>query len=431
MKHRIILMASALTLACGSNLILPTQSLASNSKQANDITFQQKYSLDEIINLALDSSPSLKAQKAETLASEGEYNQARTYTNPELSVEAEDFEGSGSYKGYDSAQTTYGLSQKIAVGGKYSAKVKAAEYGYSISSGKQEVARLELIKDVKVSYAEAVAAQKNFEIAKEQKNLAEQFLSNVIKRVNAAAEPVFQRTKAEVALSTATIILGKSQEDMRIAKTNLALLWGSNDTNFDLSDSDFIRAEKFEIDQEVLSEIIKNSHYARILQNSEAQAKELYNFERANAIPDPTLNFGYRELSQSDDNALVAGLSIPIPVFDQNRGNIDRARSQANKIRELNRSSLLEIQNQLLASYNKVKISYGQILMFKDKILPSAEKAFQQTKGGYNAGKFPYLEVIDSLRTLSDAKFSYNNSLKEYHIRRAEIERFVNNQIKN
>ncbi len=388
--------------------------------------------LREIIEKSLNNSPTIKIADTEYLASKGEYDQSKAYTNPEISIEAEDFEGSGAYKGYDSAQTTYGLSQKISVGGKYSAKVKVAEYGVNLASSEREIAKIELIKNVKIAYAEAVTAQKNLDIARQQKQIAEEFLSNVTKRVNVAAEPLFQKSKAEVNLSTAITDLQKFEQDLKFAKSRLALLWGSSDANFELSEADFLNVNELpEIDKEILPEIIKSSHYARILRTSEAQAKELYDLERANAIPDPTLNLGFRELNQSDDHALVAGLSIPIPVFDQNSGNIDKARNQANRMRESNNLSLLELQNQVFASYNKMKISYEQVSMLKEKILPSAEKAFQQTQAGYNAGKFPYLEVLDSLRTLSSARLSYNNTLKEYHIRKAEIERFVSNQTAN
>lgn len=388
--------------------------------------------LQEIIERSLSNSPAIKIAATEFQASRGDYDQSRSYTNPELSIEAEDFAGSGIYKDYGSAQTTYGISQEIAIGGKYSARSKAAEYGLNLSSSRQEVTKIETIRNVKIAYAEAVAAQKNLDIAREQKQVAEDFLKNVTKRVDAAAEPLFQKSKAEVALSTASVDLSKAEQDLKLAKGKLALLWGSSDTDFELSDKDFTDAGKLpDIDPETLKEIIKSSHYARIYRVSEAQSKELYELEKTKAIPDPKFNLGFRELNQSDDQAFVAGLSIPIPVFDQNSGNIEKARSQINRMQELNKLDLLELQNQVLASYGNMKMSYDQISAFRDKILPSAERSFQQTRAGYNAGKFPYIEVVDSLRTLSAAKFSYNNLLKEYHIKKAEIERFIGNQTAN
>ncbi|HCR86087.1 MAG TPA: hypothetical protein DIV86_05355, partial [Alphaproteobacteria bacterium] len=236
-------MASALTLVCSSNLILPTQTLANNIKQADNNTFQQKYSLDEVIKRVLSNSPTLKSQRAETFATEGEYKQSRSYVNPQATIEAEDFEGNGIYKGYNSAQTTYGISQQVLVGGKYSAKIRASEQGVKLAYNKFEIAKLELIKTTKIAYAEAVSASENLKIAKEQKKLAEQVLTNVTKRVNAAAEPAFQKSKAEVTLSNAKIELQQAEREAIIAKNNLAQLWGDNNSDYELSTDNFWKYE--------------------------------------------------------------------------------------------------------------------------------------------------------------------------------------------
>src|SRR3546814_16879005 len=47
--------------------------------------------------------------------------------------------------------------------------------------------------------------------------------------------------------------------------------------------------------------------------------------ERSQAIPDLTLSAGVRQFRETDDSAFLVGVSIPIPVFDRNRGAIERA----------------------------------------------------------------------------------------------------------
>jgi len=68
-------------------------------------------------------------------------------------------------------------------------------------------------------------------------------------------------------------------------------------------------------------------------------------------------------------------------------------------------------------------------------VLPGAEEAFQFARGGYDAGKFGYLEVLDAQRTLFDARRQFNEAVLDYHQQRAVLERFsalhTNTQISN
>ncbi len=50
--------------------------------------------------------------------------------------------------------------------------------------------------------------------------------------------------------------------------------------------------------------------------------------ERKRAIPDVTGSLGVRQLEREGANALVVGVSVPLPLFDSNRGNIAAARAE-------------------------------------------------------------------------------------------------------
>ena len=50
--------------------------------------------------------------------------------------------------------------------------------------------------------------------------------------------------------------------------------------------------------------------------------------ERTRAIPDVTVSAGVRRFSGDDSRAVVAGISAPLPLFDQNRGNVNAAQGE-------------------------------------------------------------------------------------------------------
>src|SRR3546814_15290238 len=51
----------------------------------------------------------------------------------------------------------------------------------------------------------------------------------------------------------------------------------------------------------------------------------------AAAVPDPTLRAGFRRYNDDDSSAIVVGVSVPIPVFDRNRGAILEARQSLDR----------------------------------------------------------------------------------------------------
>lgn len=156
-----------------------------------------------------------------------------------------------------------------------------------------------------------------------------------------------------------------------------------------------------------------------------ARSKANLDLERANAIPDPSISVGVREFRESNDRAFVAGLSIPIPVFNANGGNIAKARHEVNKTESDKRAAEITLSTELMRAEQELENAYRQAQSLKDTVIPAAEKAYSLSRQGYGAGKFPYLEVLDAQRTLVEARAEYNDTLKEYHTKRAEVERMT------
>lgn len=381
-------------------------------------------SLNDAIQRALAESPRLKAYESALMASKGERRQAGALPNPEIGVEAENVAGQGRYRGTDSAEFTYGVTQLIEVGGKRSARQEAAGKGYEIAGMQYKAARFDLIRDVTAAYAGAVAAQEEVKLAEEQKQLAGEVLESVSKRVAAAAEPLIQKSKAQVALATSEIAYGKAMRGLVTARNRLASLWGGNGGDFTLDSSDFFTLKPPPALPETVSRLAATPDIAR-LDAEIGRARANLELERANAIPDPRVNVGVREFRESNDQAFVVGVSLPIPVWNLNRGNIARARHEVSRSESVKQATVLGLSNELSRATQELHTAYAEAEALKATILPAAKTAFSLSRQGYQAGRFPYLEVLDAQRTLFEARSQYIAALNTYHARRAEVERLT------
>ncbi len=381
------------------------------------------FTLDEAIAKALAQSPRLKAFNIGVSAAKGERTQAGAWANPEVGVEAENVVGTGVYNGFDSAEVTYGLMQELSIGGKISAREKIAGKGVEIASLDEQAAMLDVIRDVTTAYAKVVAAEENIRLATEQKELAQDVLKSVSMRVGAAAAPLIQKSRAEVERSTATIALDRANRELGISRKKLAALMGEERFTLTLDSAAFYAITKPEL--AVLEEKLKDNPDLMKLNSNVEQSKARLNLEQANAIPDPRLSVGVRDFRGSGDQAFMVGVSFPIPLFNTNRGNIEKARHEVRHIEMENRQIALNASVELTQAHERMENAYMQAQTLKVEILPSADQALRLAREGYGLGRFPYLEVLDAQRSLFGVKQQQIEAIYEFHTAKAQVERLT------
>ena len=377
------------------------------------------FTLDEAINKALEKSPRMQASQSVVDAAKGSIQQAGLYTNPSIGVEAENVAGGGQYSGIDSAEITYGISQTIEIGGKRGARQNVANRELEIAGKEYLASGLDLIRDVSNAYNEAVAAKESLELVQEQRALAKDVLKTVTGRVNEAASPLIQKSRAEVEYASSAITLDKAQKRYELALKNLETLTGVPIGNLDVEN--FYKTTeplKSKADKSLNPDFTK-------LDLSIEKAGALAELEEANAIPDPSVSLGVRDFRDTNDQAFVLGVSIPIPLFNANQGNIARARSEVTRIEADKKQAELDYSIKLANAESNMASSYVRIKTLKNDVTPSAKDAFSLAKQGYKLGRFSYMEVLDAQRSLFDVKNQYLDALKEYHASEAEIERLT------
>lgn len=380
-------------------------------------------SLNDAIQLALEASPSVKGAEADYGAAIGERRQASEFLNPTIGFDAENISGNGIYSGTDGAELTAGLSQTIEIGGKRSARIKAADHGQVIANYGQLAARLNLVRDVKATFANTAAAQEEASIAADQAKMARTVYQTVNKRVNAAAAPIVQRNKAKILMANADLVAERYKGQKEAALKMLGALW-SDGQLVSVDTAEFYKIEKPTFSADVQKLLQETIDYKQKSASAE-QARSLLDLEQANAIPNPTFGVGVRDFRATSDQALIASVSFPLPVFNMNRGNIEKARHLAVKADTDRQKLLLDGQVSLAERNQRLQNAWLTASRIKATILPEAQEAFKQAQYGYNAGKFPYLEVLDAQRTLVDTRLAYIQSLRDYHIEKAEVERLT------
>lgn len=382
-------------------------------------------SVGQAIAVALNQSPALKAAEARLGASHGELRQAELRPNPELAIEGENFAGSGPFRGTRSLESTVGVAQRLELGGKRGARVAFADAGLTVSEREFEAARLDVIRDVTKAYAEAVAARRGVDIEAERLRLADEVLRIVRARVEGGKEPLVQVRRAEISHSRAVLAIEKARREAEIARRALATLLGLERVQLVPDNAWFEAVGRAPAVTPVgTGAPAANPDYAR-WEAQIARARGGLEVERAGAVPDVTVGAAARRFQDTRDNAFVLSLSVPIPVLNRNQGAIQRAGSELIRTEVEARQARLALEASLADAEERLVTAWGEADALRRTILPNARQAFGFAREGYEAGKFTFLEVLEAQRTLFDTQAQLNEALRDFHARRADVERLT------
>ena len=380
--------------------------------------------LHQALTYALLHSPELAVYAWGMRVSEARELQASLLPNPEIEVEVEEVGGTGDASGFDAAGTTLQLSQLIEFGNKRSRRIRVASLENQLAGWDYEAKRLEVLAEVANAFVDVLVAQRQLELADELVRLSQEVLTTVSQRVDAGKDSPVETTKAQVALSSVRIEQKQARRQLESARKRLAATWGSKSVAFERVIGQFEETLPVPPESQLLELLTQNPDIARWAVEMEQRRAEL-DLEKAMAIPDPSVLGGVQHFNETDETTFVFGLSIPLPLFDRNQGEVLAARHNIAKAENQRRVVELAVYTAAVDAYEALSIAFTEVTDLKKEVLPGAQSAFDAVSEGYRQGKFNYLDVLDAQQTLFEAKGKYVESLAAYHKSRVEMERLI------
>ena len=364
---------------------------------------------------AMERNPSLRAAQQALAASEGAMIQSQARPNPELAFSQEDTRRA-------TRSSSLQWNQPIEVGGKRAARIKVAEHGVEMARAELDTARAALRADVRAAFVNLLAAQQRVKLNEKTLEIAAQARDAAAKRVIAGKAAPLEETKAQVAESSAQLVLNQVHSGLRVARQQLALMWGGSGMAVGEAVGDMVQLPQLPPQEELLQKIEQSAQVLRA-QQAYLQAKSTAELERAKRLPDPTVSVGVKRAEEAGRNQLLLGVSIPLPILDSNRGNQLQALRLADKAEDELQAARQLAQAQLLQNYEQLQTSRAQTQQLQSKVLPGAQSAYEVAAKGFSLGKFSYLDVLDAQRTLAEARSLYLDQLVATHRAAADITR--------
>lgn len=414
-----------LPLGIAALLSLPLASLAQSSNGIAPLHVNAERPVDSTgvvtramaIDLAMDANAEISVAEHEIEASDGAIRQAGVIRNPELTTSIEDTRR-------ETRTTTIQLNQPLELGGKRRARITAADRARDLAVVELEAKRADIRATVSAAFYDVLSAQERLRLAQASAELAKRATTAASKRVTAGKVSPLEETRARVAESGVRVELAQAQSELATARSRLAATWGARQARFERVDGS-VNDLPAVPDWDALAARLEQSPNLARARIEVDRRQALTRVERTRQVPDITVSVGARREEQLGRNQAIVGISIPLPFFDRNQGNLQEAISRTYKAQDELVVTEVRLKSELAQSYESLRTARQQAELYQTEILPGAQSAYEAATTGFEFGKFGFLDVLDAQRTLFQATAQYLRALSEAHRTAAEIDRLV------
>lgn len=408
--------------------------------------------LDKALEIALDENPTIKVAAEEialkkvaskeawqSLLPEASLNGSLDHTIKAAEMKLNDMSFKMGQDGTNTANAGLSINLPLFAPAVYRA-MSMTKTDIELAVEKSRASELDLINQVTKAYYQLMLAQDSYEVLQGSYKLAEDNFNVVNAKYQQGAVSEFDKISAEVQMRSIKPNVISAVNAVTLAKLQLKVLMGittdvdiktdDNLTNYesmlfanqlkeeDMSLENNTTMKQFELNMKLLEKNVKSlkTNFMPTLSMSFSyQYQSLYN---------PNINFF--DYTWSNSSSLMFNLSIPL----YRASNFTKVKSARIQMRQLdwNRIDTERKLNMQVVSYrNNMTASSEQVVSNKENVM-QAEKAVQIAGKRYEVGKGTVLELNSSQVSLTQAQLTYNQSIYDYLVAKADLDQVLGKQ---
>ena len=360
--------------------------------------------LEEAIQAAT-TNPSIGVARERVRAAKGMLRTASAWTNPTLTYQVEKAPLPGAKSVALEREESFFAMLPLAP--LYQLGPRAARARYEVVSAENELrdARRMTSLAASSSFFRAAAAQVAVRSNEDVGRWLDSLVAYTTNRVKEGAAAEVDLLRLQVERGRADVDLAMSRMNLARELAELSALTGieADSVRIDFSSSiDSTRAYG-SLDSLVANALARRPDLSAANARVNAAASAVASERRA-VFRDLDAMGGIMKMEEG--RSLMAGVSIPFPLFDRNAGEIQRARAEQ-KVAELERElTRRQIVSGIRSGFTATT-SLQSALVKSSTLVSKAEESRRITEAAYREGAVPLSQVIDAARALAEARQSY------------------------
>lgn len=380
--------------------------------------------LDQVLAEAQSRNLRLVAERFNVTIADARVIQARLRANPVLSLGGNylDILGSGFNPSTNAAGPTEAnarIDYVLERGGKRQERIAVAEAARAVAELELLNSTRSLVLDVQAAFTEALLAKENLALTNESLDAFLRIVRVNRTRVEAGDLARVELVRSEVAALQFRNQVRQAELRLRTAKNRLQALMGRSVFATDFEVAGDMRREPLLFNRD---EILKTALAARpdlgALRRDQARSVAELRLQLAQGKVDYTVGagfnrqFGVRGLTSGNSAGIF--FSVPLPVFNRNEGEIERARREQSQVEARIRGLEQEIAAEAANAYEQVSTAKALLETIESEMLDQSKRVREVIEFSYRRGEATFVELLDAQRTFNETMQGFNESRAEY-----------------
>ncbi|MBF8457337.1 TolC family protein [Kaistella sp. G5-32] len=396
---------------------------------------QQKIAINEAEEAFVKNNLQLLAQQYNISIADADIIQAKIWNLPEASFQANVYNPEDK-KIFDVGPSkSFAVQQLFLLGGKRKNEVEFAK-------SNKELAQLQLkqlLVDLKTKLRETF-----YSIYFDQKKLVNidkqlNFLTDLVKAYKVQTAKGNIALKDEVRLQA--IVLDLNNEKLQIRNSissqlqDLHTLTGISgeiapEVNDDEADTT-IRKQTLNSLDEIKQKALENNADYLYVQKAVESSKSYYNWQKSLNIPDVTGGLQWNQSNGIFKNEVNFTVGIPIPLWKQNEGNVQKAKTLIDQSQKNSEFKKLEVESNVTAAYQTWQNNYDAYFNIQQKDLNNLEAVYKGMQDNFRKGNVTLIDFTDFTNSYKETVLKINEMQKQIVISAEELNQLVQTPIFN
>lgn len=365
--------------------------LAAVAGLARPATAQRPVSIADAVAAAQSATPRLRVARADSAAAAARLLTAGAFQNPSLSL------------GYSKSPPPYHLEveQPFEFPWLRKSRIDAARLSAQAAALGMDIERARMRYDIEAAYANASIARAISVLSIQNARDADELVRIAIARRDAGDAAELDVDLARVSAAGMHRAASLDSLNATVATLELQGAMGMMASSVEIVPSDTFGLAPVAV-AEQSGAALQQAEF-----EAEAAASMLNNALRSRTFSEIAIRAGF-ETGDPDMHGLLPtlGVSIPLPIFNRNRGPIAEARAE--RERAIAKAEQLRLERSLGLAVAERQRAAQQTILAEDRAgLENARRVASRAQTAYREGEYPLSSVLEAQRNARDALRQY------------------------
>jgi outer membrane protein, heavy metal efflux system len=403
------------------------QSAAPDAARGETETITFGAFLDEVLLSNLDYA----AERYNVPIAEALRAAARVFPNPQLEL---GYERDVTHHGRERMPEAraIGITQTFELGGKRKARVRVAELNVRAAAATLDEFLRGLRLDAASAFAQTLAAQHAYEQKLRSAAILDELLVANEQRLRVGDVGEVDVTQIRIeALQLRNEALA-SEADARAAQIAMTSFLGRERAGTALvAVGNLVQPSRNHDLQQLLAQMLAERSDLVALRHLRDAAGAEIELARAGRLPDLDIGVGMTRSSQSlnsiapspEFDAVGISFSLPIPLFNQNRGEISAAVLRFGQARRALEAAEQKAEADLRSAHERYRLAAERLSQFLAGALKGADEVLEAKRYSYQRGQTALLDFLEAQRAASELHLGYYDAMSDQAEALIDLER--------